>query len=203
MPIGTAGLSNRWFSMSIRSKLQRLRVMGLGARYDCRIVAPIYLAWSARFDFAADGFNCGGQVRIDAGSRISHGAIIAPYGGHITIGKRFFLGPYGIICGHGGVTIGDDVLVAMHTVIIPSNHSWDDPSQPINRQQSKSMGIVIGNGVWIASGAKIMDGVSIGDGAIVGSGAVVTKSVGAGAIVAGVPARMIKMRDNFHADNTA
>ena len=52
----------------------------------------------------------------------------------------------------------------------------------------------IGNDVWIADGAKILKKANIGDGACVGAGAVVTKDVPPYAIVAGVPARIIKYR---------
>lgn len=52
----------------------------------------------------------------------------------------------------------------------------------------------IGNDVWIGFGAMIKSGINIGNGAIVGMGAVVTKNVEPYAIVAGNPARIIKMR---------
>jgi acetyltransferase-like isoleucine patch superfamily enzyme len=53
---------------------------------------------------------------------------------------------------------------------------------------------VIGNDVWIGEKALIKAGVRVGDGAVVGMGSVVTKDVPPYAIVAGCPARMIKMR---------
>lgn len=52
----------------------------------------------------------------------------------------------------------------------------------------------IGNDVWIGRRAIVKAGVNIGDGAVVGSGAVVTKDVPPYAIVAGMPAKVIKYR---------
>ena len=52
----------------------------------------------------------------------------------------------------------------------------------------------IDNDVWIGRNAIIMNGVKIADGAIIASGAIVTKDIPAYAIVAGVPAKIIKYR---------
>lgn len=52
----------------------------------------------------------------------------------------------------------------------------------------------IGSDVWIAAGACVCRGVTIGNGAVVAAGAVVTKDVPPYAIVAGVPAKVIKYR---------
>jgi acetyltransferase-like isoleucine patch superfamily enzyme len=53
----------------------------------------------------------------------------------------------------------------------------------------------VGNNVWIGYGACVLRGVTIGDNAVVGTNAVVTRDVPANAVVAGVPARLIRMRD--------
>ena len=53
---------------------------------------------------------------------------------------------------------------------------------------------VIGNDVWLGHGAMILSGVRVGDGACVGAGAVVSRDVPPYAIVAGNPARIVRMR---------
>lgn len=52
----------------------------------------------------------------------------------------------------------------------------------------------VGNATWIGAGVNILRGVTIGDGAVIGAGSVVTRDVAPFAIVAGVPAKLIKFR---------
>lgn len=58
----------------------------------------------------------------------------------------------------------------------------------------QTLPVVIGNDVWVGMNAVIMDGIIIGDGAVIGTGAIVTKDVPPYAIVAGVPAKIIRYR---------
>jgi acetyltransferase-like isoleucine patch superfamily enzyme len=58
--------------------------------------------------------------------------------------------------------------------------------------------VIIGNDVWIGYKATILSGVTIGDGAVIGAYAMVTRNVPAYAIVAGNPARTIRMRFPDH-----
>jgi phosphonate metabolism protein (transferase hexapeptide repeat family) len=62
------------------------------------------------------------------------------------------------------------------------------------RRRRQARQVVIGHDVWIGHGAVIMPGVSIGNGAIVGANAVVTKDVASFEIVAGNPARKLRLR---------
>ena len=61
-------------------------------------------------------------------------------------------------------------------------------------------GIVIEDDVWLGFGVIVLDGVRIGKGAVIGAGAVVTKDIPEGAIAAGIPARVIKMRSDLKRD---
>lgn len=68
-------------------------------------------------------------------------------------------------------------------------------SNPIKMaSDSPKRRVIVGNDVWIGDKAMIVSGVKIGDGAVIAAGAIVTKDVPPYAIVAGVPAKIIKMR---------
>ena len=67
--------------------------------------------------------------------------------------------------------------------------------KPMRYQLHTSEPIHIGRDVWIGRGSLILPGVTIGEGAVIGANSVVTKDVPDFGIAAGVPARMIKMRE--------
>jgi len=142
--------------------------------------------------------NADSSIVIGDGSIIHHGAILdTGPGGRIELGKSNSVNPYCVFYGHGGLKMGDYVRVAAHTVVIPANHIYEDPSVPIAKQGLTRKGIQMGSDVWIGTGCRILDGVMIHDGAIIAAGAVVNKAVPQGAIVGGVPARVIKYRPGF------
>jgi acetyltransferase-like isoleucine patch superfamily enzyme len=98
------------------------------------------------------------------------------------------------VYGHGGITIGNHVRIATHVVIVASNHIFDEPGMLIASQGVTAKGIAIDDDVWIGANAFILDGVHISSGAVIAAGAVVTKDVPSNAVVAGVPARILRFR---------
>jgi acetyltransferase-like isoleucine patch superfamily enzyme len=140
-----------------------------------------------------------GRIILEDDVIISRFAVIESIGGNIRIGKRSGVGDFSNLYGQGGVDIGEDVMIASGCRIVPTNHGIDDPSLPISRQPSSSKGIKIGNGTWVGTNVVILDGVSIGIGAVIGAGSVVTRNVPDYAIVAGVPAKILRFRPGFTA----
>jgi acetyltransferase-like isoleucine patch superfamily enzyme len=135
-----------------------------------------------------------GTIVIGERCSILPGALIASSGARVELGNNVSLNPYAIIYGYGNVSIGDDVRIAAHVVVVASSHRFSDPNVPIDAQGLTGKGVEIGPDVWIGTGAKILDGVRVGRGAVVGAGAVVTGDVAPYDVVAGVPARKIRSR---------
>jgi acetyltransferase-like isoleucine patch superfamily enzyme len=91
----------------------------------------------------------------------------------------------------GGISIGNRVMIASHSILTTETHDTSAESM----RKTKIFGkITIEDDVWIGAGATILPGIVIGKGAVVGAGAVVTKDVPPGVIVAGVPAKQLRNR---------
>ena len=118
----------------------------------------------------------------------------------VKVGARCKISSHTFIC--EGVTIEDAVFIG-HGVIFVNDP--DPRASAEGRLQTEAdwqvVPIRVCCGASIGSGAVILPGVTIGAGALVGAGAVVTRDVAAGAIVAGCPARFLRMRkqqENTH-----
>ena len=113
----------------------------------------------------------------------------SPY--RISIGSHTNINKKCVLDGRGSLIIGNNVDIAQETNIWTEQHDYNSPSFKafVGR-------VTIEDYVWIASRATILPGVTIGRGAVVACGAVVTKDVAPFSIVAGVPAKVIGIRQN-------
>lgn len=118
------------------------------------------------------------------------------YPENLSIGEHVNLARGVIINASAGVIIQDWALIGPHVIIYSQDHTFDGITGPISMAPDRRAPITIGEGAWIASRAIITAGVTIGEGAVVGAGAVVTHDVPDRAVVAGVPARVIRYRDD-------
>ncbi len=105
-----------------------------------------------------------------------------------TIGKNVFINFGCCFQDQGGIRIGDGVLIGHQVVIATLNHSLN----PAERSDMIPSPVVIGDNVWIGSHSTILAGVTVGKNAVIAAGSVVTKNVPENAVVAGVPAKVIK-----------
>jgi len=113
--------------------------------------------------------------------------------GHIRIGRSVRINRGTTVFSYSDVEIGDHSLIGEFVTIRDANHGISR-GQLIRSQKHSSSPIRIGRDVWIGRGACILPGVEIGDGAVIGANSVVTRSIPAGSIAAGVPAKVIRER---------
>jgi len=134
--------------------------------------------------------NLGNSVSLHRGCIIQTGA-----GGSLTVGPDTHIQPGCIFSAFlSPIVIGSGVQVAPKCAFYPYDHGVA-PDIPISKQPLRTKGgIVVGDGAWLGVGVIVLDGVRIGKGAVIGAGSVVTHDVPEGAIAAGNPARVLRMR---------
>lgn len=110
----------------------------------------------------------------------------------VSIGDRCTFSAFVVLDAHDRITIGNDCMFALRVSVSTATHDY--ANTPMN-SRTLTRPVVIGNDVWFGVGATVLPGVTIGDGAVVGAQALVTKDVPPRAIVVGVPARVVKYRE--------
>lgn len=115
---------------------------------------------------------------------------ICDFGNRVKFGKGVFLNHSAILSASGGIEFEDGVMVAPGVRIATINHDLN------NRHTIYTYGkVIIKKNAWLGMNVTVCPGVTIGRYAVVGAGAVVTKDVPDYAVVAGVPAKVIRMQD--------
>jgi acetyltransferase-like isoleucine patch superfamily enzyme len=126
---------------------------------------------------------------------VGHYAILKGYHKNaMQIGDGTWIGQQCFIHSAGGITIGRDVGIAPQVRILTSAHDEPPRGVPVMHGPLRFAPVVLEDGCVIGIGAVLLPGVTVCAGAIVGAGAVVNRDVEPFAIVAGVPARVVRMR---------
>jgi acetyltransferase-like isoleucine patch superfamily enzyme len=136
-------------------------------------------------------------ARIDFGRFvwIGDGTKIRSHEGTVEIGAKTVMGQECTISAYQRVRIGEQCVIADRAMFIDFDHGVVEVERPIRQQGIYKRDVEVGSNVWIGYGACILRGVRVGDNSIVGTNSVVTKDVPANAVVAGIPAKVIRMRD--------
>ena len=136
-----------------------------------------------------------GRLELGRWSWVGHGCKLRAHEGTISIGAKTVMGQECTISCFQHVSIGRECVIADRVMMIDFDHGVVEVDRPIRLQGIYKRDVRVGNNVWIGYGACILRGVTVGDNAIIGTNAVVTRDVPENAVVGGVPARVIRMRE--------
>lgn len=192
-----------------RGQIARWRGVHAGEHFGLgrgvRILHPSYLQVEDDVTIEDYGYlNClsAGGVRIRSHTSIARnlwlhcGGATGQYSqSFFSIGEHSFIGPNAVLGPSGGIEIGSHVLIGPGLTIISENHRFGELDRSIYQQGVEPGTVLIADNCWIASNVTILAGVTLGAGCVVAAGAVVTKEVAPNSIVGGVPARLLRMRD--------
>ena len=112
------------------------------------------------------------------------------FGYNLSIGNNVVIHRHVLLDDRGGIDIGNDVSISDYANIYSHSHDIYDIHQvytPVTR---------LGNGVRVTYHATVLAGMQVEDDAMIGCNAVVTRHVGAHHIVAGIPAKSVKVKDD-------
>jgi acetyltransferase-like isoleucine patch superfamily enzyme len=139
------------------------------------------------------GVNIGCNCKVGAFSRLIVSQSYADPSGFISIGDNCGIGEFSYIGGAGGVGIGNNCIIGQYLSIHPENHNYDQPASLIRNQGVNRNGIEIGNNCWIGSKVTFLDGSFVGSNCVVAAGSVVRGVFPDNVVIAGVPAKIIKV----------
>ena len=194
-----AGIALRAVAYRLIMRLDGLVAIERGVRI--RFADQIRLGRGVYLDEGVYLHACPGGIDIGQNTMVMHHAELHVYNfrnlprAGIKIGQDSLIGEFNVLRGQGGITIGDRVYTSPFVQLAAVNHVFSDPHRPFVEQGITAEGIAVEDDVWIGAGAIVTDGVRIGRGAVVAAGAVVTADVPAHTVVAGVPAKVVKMID--------
>jgi acetyltransferase-like isoleucine patch superfamily enzyme len=134
-------------------------------------------------------------IHLGRWSWIGHGTKIRAHEGEVHIGAKSVLGQECTISCFQHVSVGRECIVADRVMLIDFDHGVVEVERPIRHQGIYKRDVRVGNNVWIGYGAAFLRGVTVGDNSVVGTYTVVNKDVPANAVVAGVPVRLLRMRE--------
>ena len=142
-------------------------------------------------------FEIGRRATLHLGrwSWIGTDSKIRVHEGEAFIGAKTVLGQECTISAFQHVAIGRECIVADRVMLIDFDHGVVEVDRPIRLQGIYKRDVNVGHNVWVGYGACVLRGCTVGDNAILGTYSVVTDDVPDNAVVGGVPAKLIRMRD--------
>jgi len=128
-------------------------------------------------------------------SWIGHGSKIRVHEGEAHIGAKSVLGQECTISAFQHISIGRECIIADRVMLIDFDHGVVEVDRPVRAQGIYKRDVRVGHNVWIGYGVAILRGVTVGDNSVLGTSTIVSRDVPANAVAAGVPVRVIRMRE--------
>ena len=126
---------------------------------------------------------------------LGHYAILKGYHqNQLRVGRGAWIGQAAFLHAAGGITVGEEVGIGPHAIVLTSTHADPGRALPIMKGALEFAPVTLGDGCDLGVGCIILPGVTVGKGAQIGAGAVVTRDVPDFAVVAGNPARILRHR---------
>jgi acetyltransferase-like isoleucine patch superfamily enzyme len=182
--------ANGMLNFSYARMLIRMAVLKLRFGKRLQTDGPCFICPGVQLEIGRDA-----TLRIGRWAWLGHDTKIRVHEGEVSIGAKTVMGQECTISAFQRVEIGRECIVADRVMLIDFDHGVVEVDRPIRLQGIYKRDVHVGHNVWVGYGACILRGVSIGDNSIVGTSAVVTKDVPQNAVVGGIPARIIRMRD--------
>ena len=137
----------------------------------------------------------GATLHVGRWSWLGYGTKIRVHEGEVRIGAKTVLGQECTISAYQHVSIGRECILADRVMLIDFDHGVVEVDRPIRLQGIYKRDVRVGHNVWVGYGACVLRGCTVGDNAILGTSTVVTRDVPENAVVAGIPSRVVRMRD--------
>ncbi len=134
-------------------------------------------------------------LRIGRWAWLGHGCKIRVHEGEVSIGAKTVIGQECTISAYQHVSIGRECIIADRVMLIDFDHGVTEVERPIRAQGIYKRDVRVGHNVWIGYGACVLRGVSVGENSVIGTSSVVTRDVPENAVVAGAPARVLRVRE--------
>jgi len=134
-------------------------------------------------------------LRLGRWSWIGHGSKIRVHEGEASIGAKTVIGQECTISAFQHVSIGRECIIADRVMLIDFDHGVVEVERAIRDQGIYKRDVRVGHNVWIGYGVAILRGVTVGDNSVLGTSTIVSRDVPANAVAAGVPVRVIRMRE--------
>ncbi|HEY4096200.1 MAG TPA: acyltransferase [Baekduia sp.] len=178
-------LNRRYARLMVRLAWWKLRLRG-----RLQLDGPAFICPGVTLEIGK-----GAVLRLGRWSWLGDGCKIRVHEGECSIGAKTVMGQECTISAFQHVSVGRECIVADRVMLIDFDHGVVEVDRPIRDQGIYKRDVRVGHNVWVGYGACFLRGATVGDNCVIGTNTVVTKDIPADAVVAGAPARVLRMRD--------